>query len=285
MNTKLILLSVFTVFYFLATQWWYSNNIAGVCCGDDQTEEAMAANSVKDAAVLAVAPALPLAFQWMNADPTLGTDFDTFKNNSILKGMKEDNVLQITGNYFKDETAIEGFDNMGLARAAAVREILKDHISMDRVDISSRLVTDNATMKDTPFEGVTFNWREALKKEETTIVEVENESTIYFPFNSSVKDQNKEVDTYLLKLAERLNQTTEKVSIIGHTDNVGEDEANQTLGLNRAVGIRAILIANGVTADRITIDSKGEAQPATTNETEDGRYRNRRTVLSIVAGG
>lgn len=280
MNTKLILLSIFTVFYFLATQWWYSNKIAGVCCGGDQTEEAMA--SVKDAAVLAVAPALPIAFQWMNADPTLGTDFDAFKNNTILKGMKEDNILQITGNYYKDETPTEGFDNMGLARASAIREMLKEHISSDRIDISSRMVADKETMKEAPFEGVSFNWREALKKEETTIVEIENESTIYFPFNSSVKDQNKEVDTYLLKLADRLKTTTETVSITGHTDNVGEDAANLSLGLSRAAAIRSILVTNGVSTDRITIDSKGETQPATSNDTEDGRYRNRRTVLRIV---
>jgi len=242
------------------------------------------AATAKDAAVLAVAPALPLAFQWMTADPTLGTDFDAFKNNAILKGMKEDNILQITGNYFKDETTAEGFDNLGLARASAIREMLKEHISLDRIDISSRMVPDKETMKDAPFEAVTFSWREALKKEETTIVEVENESTIYFPFNSSVKDQNKEVDTYLLKLADRLKQTTETVSITGHTDNVGEDAANLSLGLSRAEAIRAILVGNGVDVARISIDSKGEAQPATTNETEDGRHRNRRTVLRIVNG-
>jgi len=246
-------------------------------------EEAVA--SVGEAAVMAVAPALPLAFKWLAADPTLGADFDAFKNNTILKGMTEDNVLQITGNYHKDEASTEGFDNLGLARASAIREMLKEHVPIDRIDISSRLVADNETMKDTPFEGVTFNWREALKKEETTIVEVENESTIYFPFNSSVKDQNKDVDTYLLKLAERLKQTTETVSITGHTDNVGEEAANLSLGLNRATSIRNLLVANGVSVDRISIASKGEAQPATTNETEDGRHRNRRTVLRIINGG
>ena len=59
----------------------------------------------------------------------------------------------------------------------------------------------------------------APEKGETTIVEVENEITIYFPFNSSVKDKNAKVDEYLKKLAERLKQTNEKVSITGHTDN------------------------------------------------------------------
>jgi OmpA-OmpF porin, OOP family len=281
MNTKLLLLSAFTVFYFLATQWWYSNKLAGACCGATTATEAVAGADAESAA-LGAAPALPIAFQWMNAQPVLGADFEKYQNSTILSGMKADNVLQVTGLYYNGETAPQGYDNMGLARAAAIRDLLKAAIPNDRVDISSRLLADNEKMKDRPFEGATFSWREALKKEETTIVEVENESTIYFPFNSSVRDKNPEVDAYLTKLAERLKQTKEKVSITGHTDNIGEEAANINLGKSRAESILNILVANGIDKDRISIDSKGESQPATSNDTEDGRHRNRRTVLRIV---
>ncbi len=282
MNTKLILLSIFTVLYFLGTQWWYSNKISGVCCGGEKVEEVVetpAAAAAKAAA--AAAAKLPLAFKWDNAQPILGDNYKAYVDNTILKGMEDGKVLQITGYYYKDEGAQEGFDNAGLARAAAIREMLKESIASDRVDISSRLANDTETMKDLPFEGASYNWRAELKKEETTIVEVDNESTIYFPFNSSVRDKNAEVDEYLSKLAERLKQNTEKVSIVGHTDNVGEETANYSLGMSRAESIRAILIGQGIAKDRISIDSKGETQPATSNDTENGRHRNRRTVLRI----
>lgn len=278
MNTKVLLLSAFTILYFLGTQWWYSNKISGACCGA-VVAEATAAEEA--AAAIAAGASLPLAFKWMNADPILGQNFEAYKSNAILKGLKEDNVLQITGQYYKGEKAPEGYDNMGLARAAAIREMLKESIPIDRIDISSRIVEDNPGMESAAFAGTSFNWMEALKKEATTIVEVENESTIYFPFNSSIKDKNEDVDNYLLKLSERLKQTQESVSITGHTDNVGEEAANMSLGLSRAESIKNILVANGIAADRISVDSKGELQPATTNETDDGRYRNRRTVLRI----
>ncbi len=278
MNTKVLLLSVFTVFYFLGTQWFYSNKLSGACCGAVAAEEV----AVTEAAAAIIAGAsLPLGFKWMNADPILGQNFEAYKTNSILKGMKEDNVLQITGQYYKGEKAPEGYDNMGLARAAAIRDLIKESVPIERIDISSRLIDDNSGMETAAFAGTTFNWMEALKKETTTIVEVENESTIYFPFNSSVKDKNEEVDNYLQKLSERLKQTQEKVSITGHTDNVGEEAANMSLGFNRAESIKNILVAKGIEVDRISVDSKGELQPATTNETDDGRYRNRRTVLRI----
>jgi outer membrane protein OmpA-like peptidoglycan-associated protein len=281
MNTKLLLLSAFTVFYFLATQWWYSNKLAGACCGAITATEAVAgANS--EAALPGVASALPIAFNWMKPQPVLGADFEKYQSSTILSGMKGDNVLQITGLYYNEESAPQGFDNMGLARAATVRDLLKAALPKERIDISSRLLADHEKMKNVPFEGVTFNWREALKKEETTIVEVENESTIYFPFNSSVRDKNQEVDAYLTKLAQRLKQTKETVSITGHTDDVGEETANLNLGRSRAESIRAILVTNGIDKDRISIDSKGESQPATSNDTDDSRHRNRRTVLRIV---
>jgi len=225
---------------------------------------------------------LPLAFEWEKSDPILADGFDEFKRRQILEGMTENNILQITGLYHPDETAPEGHDNMGLARATALRELIKADVPIERIDISSRSETDAVKMESGTFSGVSFNWMAAPEKGETTIVEVENEVTIYFPFNSSVKDQNPKMDEYLKKLAERLKQTDEKVSITGHTDDVGEESSNQQLGLQRATSIRNILTNLGIDKNRILIDSKGERQPTTSNETEEGRHRNRRTVLNII---
>ncbi|MEM9819422.1 MAG: OmpA family protein [Bacteroidota bacterium] len=274
MNTKLILLSAFTLVYFMGAQWWYSNRLSGVCCGAEQASIA--------APAAAAAASLPLAFEWEKSAPILAEDFAAFKGQKILAGMKEDNILQITGWYHSDEKAPEGFDNMGLARAAALRALIKADVPLERIDISSRPQDKTIKMEAGPFEGLSFNWMAAPEKGETTIVELENEVTIYFPFNSSVKDQNAKVDDYLKKLADRLKQTSEKVSITGHTDNVGEEESNQKLGLQRATSIRSILNNLGIDKERILIDSKGERQPATSNETEEGRHRNRRTVLNII---
>lgn len=79
----------------------------------------------------------------------------------------------------------------------------------------------------------------------------------------------------------RINKSL-KVEIGGHTDNVGTDKENQVLSDNRAAEVRKYLIAKGIAADRITWKGYGEALPMTTNDTDEGRALNRRTVCKIV---
>jgi len=272
MNAKPLALLIFTVFYILGAQWLYSNKIAGVCCGSEKASAKTEVANVEEA----------LTFKYQQAIPELGEDYNDYLKNTLLKNKAADNILQITGHYYDGEEAPEGYDNMGLARAEAIRDLLKDNLPAERIDISSRLMTKRDTLTNSTFSGFSHNWRAPLKKEETTIIALDDEITIYFPFNSTVKDKNPQVDQYLEKLAERLKLTKEKITITGHTDNVGEELDNENLGKQRAESIQNILLARGISKDRISIDSKGERQPATSNSTEEGRYRNRRTVLRII---
>ena len=75
---------------------------------------------------------------------------------------------------------------------------------------------------------------------------------------------------------------TLRIRITGHTDNVGSDKANQKLSEGRAKSVRDSLIKRGIKADRIEADGKGETQPITTNDTEEGRAQNRRVEFMIL---
>jgi OOP family OmpA-OmpF porin len=66
------------------------------------------------------------------------------------------------------------------------------------------------------------------------------------------------------------------VRIDGHTDNVGGEEYNMTLGGRRAEAARQFLINQGVPAERLSIESFGYSRPTATNSTDWGRARNRR---------
>jgi outer membrane protein OmpA-like peptidoglycan-associated protein len=70
-----------------------------------------------------------------------------------------------------------------------------------------------------------------------------------------------------------------KISVEGHTDNIGSDAANMAIGLDRARAIREHLIASGISADRIEIRSAGEGSPIAPNTTALGRQQNRRIVI------
>ena len=73
-----------------------------------------------------------------------------------------------------------------------------------------------------------------------------------------------------------------RIRIIGHTDNVGSDQANQRLSEGRAESVRKDLIKRGIKADRIEAEGKGESQPIDTNDTEEGRQNNRRVEFMIL---
>ena len=76
------------------------------------------------------------------------------------------------------------------------------------------------------------------------------------------------------------------VTVEGHTDNVGDDAANQRLSEARARAVWTFLQGRVKIDDsRVTIVGHGEARPVATNDTDDGRARNRRATSSFVEGG
>ena len=72
-----------------------------------------------------------------------------------------------------------------------------------------------------------------------------------------------------------------RVQLVGYTDNTGAPDANQTLSQNRADAVKSILVNQGVSADRITTQGQGQNNPVASNDSEDGRLRNRRTELVV----
>jgi K(+)-stimulated pyrophosphate-energized sodium pump len=72
------------------------------------------------------------------------------------------------------------------------------------------------------------------------------------------------------------------VQLSGHTDNTGAPDANQRLSLDRANTIKGMLVSSGVAADRIATNGYGQDRPVGSNDTEEGRARNRRTELTVT---
>lgn len=85
------------------------------------------------------------------------------------------------------------------------------------------------------------------------------------------------------RFASTLNQNpVTTVRIIGHTDNVGSDAANNLLAVNRADATRDYLVSRGVASKRISIDGRGEHEPIADNATADGRAKNRRVEIFVA---
>ncbi len=73
-----------------------------------------------------------------------------------------------------------------------------------------------------------------------------------------------------------------KVSIHGHTDDVGNDEDNLVLSENRAKSVYDYLIEGGIARSRLKYKGFGESKPIASNKTPSGRAKNRRTVFIIT---
>ena len=77
------------------------------------------------------------------------------------------------------------------------------------------------------------------------------------------------------------NNPNTDVRIVGHTDNTGSDAINNPLSMDRAASTRNYLTARGVDGRRIVIEGMGERYPIATNDTAEGRARNRRVEIFV----
>ena len=73
------------------------------------------------------------------------------------------------------------------------------------------------------------------------------------------------------------------VIVVGHTDSVGSDAYNQRLSERRAATVKNYLVAQGVSASRLTTKGFGKSNPVATNDTADASGPSRRMLLIISA--
>lgn len=74
-----------------------------------------------------------------------------------------------------------------------------------------------------------------------------------------------------------------QIELAGHTDNTGDADSNVTLSEERANAVYNFLANAGVSADRMRAVGYGQNQPIDTNDTDEGREKNRRTEFRIIA--
>lgn len=104
------------------------------------------------------------------------------------------------------------------------------------------------------------------------------QNQINFDFNSStIKNESYNALNEVVKIMKESNDVN--FVIEGHTDNVGTDEYNLALSKARANAVRQYFIAKGIPASRISAVGQGEAKPISTNDTEEGRAKNRRVEI------
>lgn len=114
-------------------------------------------------------------------------------------------------------------------------------------------------------------------------VTFDENSGIYFATNKF--DLNAQSQESLNKLAKIFKDYPDtQILLEGHTDNTGRAEYNMDLSEKRANSVLNYLISQGVPSSRFTTKWYGEEQPKYDNSTTEGRSKNRRVEVAIMAG-
>jgi hypothetical protein len=102
---------------------------------------------------------------------------------------------------------------------------------------------------------------------------------IYFAYNSAeIRPQSDSTLDAIAAIMKR--DPTWKLTVTGHTDNVGGDASNLVLSRRRSASVKAALVSRGISTDRLATGGSGSASPKATNATLQGRAQNRRVELT-----
>ena len=270
----LLPIGLFLIWCFVVSRW-YVCHIKQLCGSDDPPIIEEPHTPTPDDR--------PLVFKWADAKPITRPAFEAFKKSQI-DGLGEGQFLEITGCYYKEETAPGEYTNMGLARAALVKAFFIPPLAADQIVTNFKLIEPepDGMRGDTLFESILFSAKTPNVGPVECIEGSDNSLTVLFPYGRSEREVDIKIEECLKNVIENMKKTSDNAQIIGHTDDAGPDDFNMALGQRRADHIKGILVKNGISANRITTETRGEREPAAGNDTEEGARQNRRAVLTLV---
>jgi len=208
-----------------------------------------------------------------------------------LKTFLADNagkVINITGYYTSDEENDSAYPNLGLARANAVKNhLVANGVSSTRINTFGKLM-DEMVPKGNMFLGpITYSLggESADAADELKVLYEKikaNPLVLYFDtaeasINLDAEQRQKVAD--ISRYLDKVEGAT--ANVVGHTDNTGNAASNMKLGQDRADFAKNYLMRNGIAAEKINTTSKGQTQPIESNATDEGKAKNRRTVVTL----
>jgi outer membrane protein OmpA-like peptidoglycan-associated protein len=167
--------------------------------------------------------------------------------------------------------------NNGVARAIVSAEKKDDYVVTVKKMSFAFTSTTISTADTTTLQPPTLN----LQMKEVAVGSNYTLNNIYYKTNSA------ELEPISIAVIEQFTKylkdnPTIKIKIVGYTDNVGKDQDNLALSKDRAFTVMQTLQQDGISADRLSFQGMGAANPVSSNNTEEGRQQNRRTEFIIT---
>ncbi len=195
-------------------------------------------------------------------------------------GQQKPSALQILRNYENAAKKIGGVTMyFNVASATAVFRIVKGGKDIAWVKVESGGNDSN------DFYELSIVELEAMKQEITstdilTALNTDGHIALYINFATGKSDILPESAPVVEQVAQMLQANPSlKVSVEGHTDNVGSPASNKILSENRAGAVMNACIAKGIEKSRMTSKGWGPDKAIADNSSEEGRARNRRVEI------
>ena len=199
--------------------------------------------------------------------------------------------LELVGLYAPTETNPTQHKNLGIARAAAFKnKLITLGAPQTKIRLNSLKAVNIPFQKKVLFGGVLLTFDDEGKISSTVQTNDENRKNVWKiqPLNLVYNNQKKKLkltpalaesfDAFKYLLQE---EKTASIVITGHTDKVGSRKKNLKLSKSRAINVRDFMIENGFDSRRLIVQYKGPDEPYVSNDTEEGRKKNRRVEIRI----
>jgi outer membrane protein OmpA-like peptidoglycan-associated protein len=103
---------------------------------------------------------------------------------------------------------------------------------------------------------------------------------LYINFDTGKSILKTESNAIIEQIVQMLKANPDlKISVEGHTDNVGNATSNKTLSEERAKSVVSAIVSQGIVIERLSSSGYGQDKPIGDNNTEEGRTKNRRVEL------
>ena len=216
---------------------------------------------------------------------SLDVEIEKLKNHLNSNSNK---TLSITGFYTENEENTSAYPNLGFARAISVKNYLSSKGIPSRTintfgAVKETMVADSLNVLYGPIDFAISEFKdnsEELQKLGNFIKE--HPLVLYFKTGETKVSLTPEQRQEIADIANYLDKVEGASCIItGHTDNTGDLNANIAIGQKRADFAKQYLVNNGIPADKIEALSQGQNEPIADNSTEEGKAKNRRTIITI----
>ena len=305
MRTLIIGFGVFLL-YAVPARWHYVCGIRNIC--ETSVTDTLANNlseippRTKDLSLMVEDSTVLANFEQFGFQPNSAELQLTDNNKAYLKGIADflkanpNANLNITGYYYDTEKNSNGiYDNLGLARAAAIRDYLTSTYSFD--ENRFKLDYESVSKGASAYLDIPVSYDISFKDDKAKARGVDGEefaeasytftrmtfSDINFNSGSDAFNPSQNFITYADSVKTYLEKNpTKKLKIVGHTDSDGSDVLNDGLGFSRARNVVLFLSTKtGIDASRISSVSKGEKNPIVKNDTDANKRKNRRVEVII----